>query len=33
MNLVEFIFILPLVYLAFYLLAWLYARKHFPNQR
>ncbi len=31
MNLVHIIFILPLVYLTFYLIAWLYARRHFPN--
>lgn len=31
MNLVQFIFFVPLIYLAFYLIAWIYARKHFPN--
>ena len=32
MNLVQFIFFVPLIYLGIYLIAWLYARKHFPNQ-
>lgn len=30
MNLVQFIFFVPLIYLVFYLIAWLYARGHFP---
>ncbi len=31
MNLVQFIFFVPVIYLVFYLIAWLYARRHFPN--
>ncbi len=31
MSLVHIIFIVPLVYFLFYLIAWLYARRHFPN--
>lgn len=30
MNLTHFILFVPLIYLGFYIIAWLYARKHFP---
>lgn len=30
MSLVHFMFVIPGIYLLFYLIAWLYARKNFP---
>ncbi len=33
MNLEQFIFFVPLIYLGFYLIAWLYARRNFPADK
>lgn len=31
MNLIQIVFFVPLLYMAFYLIAWLYARRNFHD--